>query len=110
MISNPDLYDTGCIDIDQSHSRYYEDALNCLNETGVDAVMSAEGLLSNPSLFSGPNPPFIGQESDQLIKLFIENPGGGSISSIKAHLFRIWAPGLCRHRKYQIVFSTHWNI
>ena len=63
--------------------------------------MSAEGLLSNPSLFAGPNPPFIGQESDQLIKLFIETPGGGSISSIKAHLFRIWAPGLCRHRKFR---------
>ena len=63
--------------------------------------MSAEGLLSNPSLFAGPNPPFIGHESDQLIKLFIETPGGGSISSIKAHLFRIWAPGLCRHRKFR---------
>lgn len=71
--------------------------------------MSAEGLLSNPSLFAGPNPPFIGQESDQLIKLFIEKPGGGSVSSIKAHLFRIWAPGLCRHRKYQMTFrSTRW--
>ena len=61
--------------------------------------MSAEGLLSNPSLFLDSDPPFIGHESDQLIKLFIDKPGGGSISSIKAHLFRIWAPGLYRHRK-----------
>ena len=73
--------------------------------------MSAEGLLSNPSLFAGPTPPFIGQESDQLIKLFIEKPGGGSVSSIKAHLFRIWAPGLCRHRKFFNLFlAARWCI
>lgn len=77
--------------------RYFEDAERCLKETGADSVMSAEGLLSNPSLFKSPSIPFIGAESDQLIKLFLNNPGGGSLSSIKAHLFRIWAPGLCRH-------------
>jgi tRNA-dihydrouridine synthase 1 len=33
----------------------YDDYMQCLAETGADAVMSSEGLLENPSVFSGPD-------------------------------------------------------
>ena len=45
----------------------------------------------------GPERPFIGRESSELISLFTEHTGGAAISSIKGHLFRLWAPAFPRH-------------
>ena len=67
-----------------------------MRETGADAVMSACGLLSNPSLFKIGEPPFIGRESADLIQAYEKHRGGASISSIKGHLFRLWAPAFPR--------------
>ncbi|KAL8200568.1 hypothetical protein R6Q57_011907 [Mikania cordata] len=34
--------------------RHMDDVKNCLDQTGVDGVLSAESLLENPALFAGP--------------------------------------------------------
>ena len=43
--------------------------------------------------------PFIGRESADLITAHVNYQGGASISSIKGHLFRLWAPAFPRYRK-----------
>lgn len=52
-----------------------EEAMNCLADTGADAVMSSEGLLQNPKLFS--------VEGD---RLFRENVLQSQLSSAKEYL------------------------
>lgn len=69
----------------------FEDAINCLKFTGVDAVMSSEALLENPGLFSGKL-----QDMDQLALDYLElakkhNP---DVSQIRGHLFKILYAGL----------------
>ncbi|KAL3119947.1 hypothetical protein niasHT_007075 [Heterodera trifolii] len=55
------------------------DVERCLAETGIDAVMSAEGVLNNPHLFDGKNP---------LSFEFADRYKTGT-SAIRAHLFHI---------------------
>ena len=83
------------------NKRVHNDALQCLAETGADAVMSATGLLSNPSLFKSDEVPFIGKESSDLIHAYVKLKGGASISSIKGHLFRLWAPAFPRYPQFR---------
>ncbi|KAI1713521.1 dihydrouridine synthase (Dus) domain-containing protein [Ditylenchus destructor] len=72
-----------------------DDVTKCLLETGVDAVMSAEGILSNPSLFSGMHMKFncsIAQEYLDLAEKY--KP---CTSAIRAHMFRICHYSLLQH-------------
>ncbi|CAG5094515.1 Oidioi.mRNA.OKI2018_I69.XSR.g13629.t1.cds [Oikopleura dioica] len=69
--------------------RYFSDVEEAFRETGVDGVMSAEGLLSNPGIFL-PTVAKIDQIVDEFIALFEENCGGASLSSLKTFLFRVW--------------------
>jgi len=66
--------------------RHLQDALDCLKATGADGVMSAEGLLRNPALFSGEN-----IDSFQLSREYVDacavNPA--PIAWIKSHLCKI---------------------
>ena len=75
----------------------------CLEITGADAVMSAEGLLSNPSIFlENPETTNVGWHTNKIIQHFERGFGGGSISSLKAHLFRLWRPGLWKFREFNL--------
>ncbi|VDD85019.1 unnamed protein product [Enterobius vermicularis] len=64
----------------------FTDIERCLSETGAKAVMSAEGVLSNPLLFENKCEPnwVIGKEYLDYAERYKAN-----ISAIRAHLFRI---------------------
>jgi len=69
----------------------YEDAVNCLEYTGVDGVMSSESLLENPALFSGKV-----YDLDDLALEYLEicKEHNTETSYIKPHLFKFLYAGL----------------
>ncbi|XP_035227837.1 tRNA-dihydrouridine(16/17) synthase [NAD(P)(+)]-like isoform X2 [Stegodyphus dumicola] len=71
----------------------FDDVKNCLEYTGADAVMSAEGLLHNPALFTGKNPP-VWEIVDEYLKL--AERYSTSIRCVRCHLFKILY--LCLHQ------------
>lgn len=72
----------------------FEDVERCLALTGADGVMSSEGLLEMPSLFSGRQ-----VRQDQLTSEYLEMAKiyDAPKSAVKAHLFRFLYAGLQYH-------------
>ena len=92
---------------------YQSDIDACLQATGADGVMSAEGQLYNPALFAGIDHPLTSPEYDSDTQILIRHPRHAdlaleyldvvkdlktttSVSGIKGHLFKIMRPGLMR--------------
>jgi len=69
----------------------YEDAVKCLEYTGVDGVMSSESLLENPALFSGKvyNLDQLAFEYLELCKIYQTDS-----CYIRPHLFKMLFTGL----------------
>ncbi|KAF7457367.1 dihydrouridine synthase family protein [Cryptosporidium felis] len=74
----------------------YEDVQKCLDFTGADAVMSAEGILENPWLFQGfktpqqiRNKPCQFEIALEYLKLCVSYPPP-NIGIIRTHLYRIF--------------------
>lgn len=69
----------------------FDDVQRCLEVTGADGVMSSEGLLETPSLFSGREVP-----QDQLCAEYLEMAKiyDAPKSAVKAHMFRFLYAGL----------------
>ena len=85
---------------------YHSDIDRCLEATGADAVMSAEGNLYNPTLFA-PNPPGLAAYDSGLhlphadlaleyLHVVKELKTKTSLSAVKGHLFKLMRPGLAR--------------
>merc|ERR1712176_1025912 len=72
----------------------FQDVEEALETTGCDGVMSSEGLLEMPSLFSGK-----GVSQDQLTAEYLElaKVYDAKKSAVKAHLFRFLYAGLQFH-------------
>jgi len=72
----------------------YEDAVKCIEYTGVDGVMSSESLLENPALFSGKVYCLddLALEYLELCKTYATDP-----SYIRPHLFKMLYTGLMRY-------------
>ena len=85
---------------------YHSDIDRCLEATGADAVMSAEGSLYNPTLFAQ-NPPGLAAYDSGLhlphadlaleyLRIVKGLKTKTSPSAIKGHLFKLMRPGLAR--------------
>jgi len=87
---------------------YFSDIAACLEFTGADAVMSAEGNLYNPALFRPPQFSFTNDASPDLtlehlphadlaleyLQIVKEIKTPTDWGAIKGHLFKILRPGL----------------
>ncbi|PUU83887.1 dihydrouridine synthase-domain-containing protein [Tuber borchii] len=94
---------------------WHEDVQRCLDATGADGVMSAEGNLYNPAIFQAdkdwekrfPRMDIVGREYLDIVRKEVL-PGLGekgqklllqdsSITAIKPHLFKLWHALLPKH-------------
>ncbi|KAI8141486.1 dihydrouridine synthase-domain-containing protein [Fennellomyces sp. T-0311] len=91
---------------------YHSDFKRCLDYTGVDGVMTAEGSLYNPAIFSDREmPPFTWEMAQEYLEIVRDlNPAlrGGII---KGHLFKIMHPSLPHHKdlRERLGKATQWQ-
>ncbi|KAI8852663.1 hypothetical protein BC829DRAFT_427087 [Chytridium lagenaria] len=71
---------------------YFEDIEDCLKKTGVDGVMTAEGNLYNPALFSGNIMQKVMTNISIVLEICKQNPKSAQVSMIRGHLFKMFAP------------------
>ncbi|KAG2022289.1 tRNA-dihydrouridine synthase 1 [Coprinopsis cinerea AmutBmut pab1-1] len=88
---------------------FQDDIARCLEETGCDGVMSAEGILYNPALFYGldapsssPKPPTTDLYpmhttlASQYLSIVLSLKTKTPVSAVKGHLFKLMRPALTR--------------
>ena len=70
--------------------QYHEDIGRCIEETGVDGVMIAEGHLTNPAIFQPATFPDVCDAADEYLDIVEGEFPLTNVSHVRAHLFRLW--------------------
>lgn len=74
---------------------YHDDVQHCLEQTGADGVMSAEGHLYNPAIFHQPNPPVAYDIALEYLEICKQVATRYVV--IKSHLFKLFHTSLPMH-------------
>jgi len=83
--------------------QFLRDVEKCLEYTKADGVMTAEGALYNPAIFTGRQPPAWEMADIYLKYADTYKP---LLGTIRGHLFRIWYHCLCKHTDLRVPMGT----
>jgi tRNA-dihydrouridine synthase 1 len=75
---------------------YHEHLQECLDYTGADGVMTAEGNLNNPAIFTNINYSCM-KLAKEYLDICIHVPNSATISNAKSHLFKMFHKLLPEH-------------